>query len=36
MEPAKGMVELHATIITADPETGKAIKIRRYALEEPA
>ena len=36
MEPAKGMVELHATIITADPETGKAVGIRRYALEEPA
>lgn len=34
MEPAKGMVELHATIVTADPETGKAVKIRRYELKE--
>jgi metallophosphoesterase (TIGR00282 family) len=34
MEPAKGTVELHATIVTADPETGKAVKIRRYELKE--
>ena len=34
MEAAKGMVELHATIVTADPETGKAVRIRRYEIKE--
>jgi 2',3'-cyclic-nucleotide 2'-phosphodiesterase len=34
MEAAKGMVELHATIVTADPETGKAVRIRRYEVKE--
>ena len=34
MEAAKGMVELHATIVTADPETGKAVRIRRFDVKE--
>lgn len=34
MEASKGMVELHATIITADPATGKAVGIRRYEIKE--
>lgn len=32
MESAKGMVELHAVIVTADPQTGKATAARRYLL----
>lgn len=34
MEAAKGTVELHATIIEADPNTGKAKAIRRICIRE--
>jgi metallophosphoesterase (TIGR00282 family) len=33
-ESAKGGVELHGTIITADEETGRATAIRRYEIRE--
>ena len=34
MEAAKGGVELHATIIRVDVETGKAIAIKRFEIKE--
>lgn len=34
MEAAKGSVELHAVIVTVDPETGKAIAAKRYEVIE--
>jgi 2',3'-cyclic-nucleotide 2'-phosphodiesterase len=34
MESAKGMVELHAVIVTADPSTGLAKSVRRYHLAD--
>jgi len=34
MEAAKGAVELHAVIIEADSETGKAVAARAYSLKE--
>jgi len=34
MDPAKGRVELHSVVIEVDEETGRAISIRRRALEQ--
>ena len=34
MEAAKGGVELHASIIKVDVETGKAISIKRYEIKD--
>ncbi len=34
MEGAKGMVELHGVIVTADPTTGRAARIRRVHITE--
>ncbi len=34
MEAAKGKVELHGCVVTVDPATGKARKIKRIALYE--
>ena len=31
LDSAKGGGELHATIVTVDPQTGRATAIRRYA-----
>jgi calcineurin-like phosphoesterase len=34
MEAAKGMAELHAVIVTANPATGRATAVRRYTVIE--